>query len=177
MEGSRQNLTSRRFTTKFFFTWKRLQTSRMFKVQISRMLKIKRLKHLEMFFDAECSSSSRGLPVPRRALGGGGGLQVGNQVVAVLFLLQAGEDHLGAGDVLLGVGEVHVQRVRAPGDALVLVRLGVGVSRGLAGLPANQAVQVGALLVLAASLNSVALSARLGEDLLSVVGRHFDCLG
>mgnify|MGYP006975530852 CR=1 FL=1 len=31
--------------------------------------------------------------------------------------------YLGAGDVLLGVGEVHVQGLRGPGDPLVLVSL------------------------------------------------------
>ena len=56
-------------------------------------------------------------------LGGGGLVDVGNQVGPVLLLLQPGEDHLGAGDVLLGVDEVLVQGVLAPGDALVLVGL------------------------------------------------------
>ncbi len=44
-------------------------------------------------------------------------LQVGDELVPLLLLLESGEDHLGAGDVLLGVDEVLVQRVRAPGDA------------------------------------------------------------
>ena len=39
------------------------------------------------------------------------------------YLFESSEDHLGAGDVLLGVGEVHVQGVGAPGDSLVLIGL------------------------------------------------------
>ena len=48
---------------------------------------------------------------------GGGLLDVGYQVAPVLLLLEAGEDHLGAGDVLLGVLEVDVKGVLVPGDA------------------------------------------------------------
>ena len=53
----------------------------------------------------------------------GGLLQVGDQVRPVLLLPQAGKDHLGAGDELARLGQVLVQRLRAPRDALVLVRL------------------------------------------------------
>ena len=53
----------------------------------------------------------------------GGLLQVGDQVRPVLLLPQPGEDHLGAGDELAGLLQVLVQRLSAPRDALVLVRL------------------------------------------------------
>merc|ERR1719431_1556293 len=52
-------------------------------------------------------------------------LNVSNQVTAVLLLLQTSEHHLGAGDVLLGVGQVDIKGVLVPGDALVNVSLGV----------------------------------------------------
>ena len=57
------------------------------------------------------------LEITPHALGGGGGLEVGYQVSPLALLLDAGEDHLGAGDVLLGVGQVDVEGVLAPGDA------------------------------------------------------------
>ena len=47
----------------------------------------------------------------------GGVLEVGDEVIPVLLLLQTGEHHLGAGDVLLGVGEVNVKGIGTPGDA------------------------------------------------------------
>ena len=53
----------------------------------------------------------------------GGLLQVGDQVLPVLLLLQAGKDHLGAGDEAAGLRQVLVQRLRAPRDPLVLVGL------------------------------------------------------
>lgn len=48
---------------------------------------------------------------------GGGILQVRDQVRAVLRLLEASEDHLGARDVLLRVEEVLEQVLVAPSDA------------------------------------------------------------
>ena len=103
-------------------------------------------------------------------------MEVGNQISPVLLLLESSEDHLGAGYVLLGVGEVDVEGVLAPGHALVLVGLGVGEAGGLAGLSAPHSVQVGPLLVLAPGLDSVALGTRLGEDLLAVVCAHIAAL-
>ena len=49
--------------------------------------------------------------------------EVSDEVTPVLLLLEAGEHHLGAGDVLLGVDEVLLQGVLAPGDTLVHVGL------------------------------------------------------
>jgi hypothetical protein len=95
-------------------------------------------------------------------------LEIGDEVVAVLGLLQATEGHLGAGNVLLGVLEVleldersadtllcnldsmqrgswirTYQSVVAPGDALALVGVGVSVSGDLTGLSAPESVKVG----------------------------------
>ena len=103
-----------------------------------------------------------------------GRVEVSDQVIPVLLLLESGEDHLGAGDVLLGVGQVDVQGLVGPGDALLDVGLGVGEPGSLSGLPAEHAVEVGSLLMLASGLNSVALGAGLGEDLFTVIGAH-DC--
>ena len=47
----------------------------------------------------------------------GGLVEEGDEVVPVLLLLEPGEHHLRAGDVLLGVRQIHVQGVRSPGDA------------------------------------------------------------
>ena len=75
---------------------------------------------------------------------GGGLLDVGYQVAPVLLLLEAGEDHLGAGDVLLGVLEVDVKGVLVPGDALADVGGRVREAGSSSGLSSPHAVQVGA---------------------------------
>ena len=100
---------------------------------------------------------------------GSGGLEVGDEVISLLLLLEAGEDHLGAGDVLLGVDEVLHQRVRAPRDAGALVGLGVGEAFLGAGVAAEEAVEVRDLLVGAALLHGVALRA-LGLEGLGTLG-------
>ena len=69
------------------------------------------------------------------------------------------------GDVLLGVDEVRVKHVGGPHDAGALVGGGEGEASGGASGTADQAVQVGALLVGAALLDSVALRALGLEDL------------
>ena len=101
------------------------------------------------------------------------GIQVSNQVFSILLLLESGVDHLGTGDVLLWVGQINVQGLVVPGDALVDVGLGVGKTRSLASLSSNDSMEVGPLLVLASSFNSVALGTGLGENLFSVIGAHF----
>ena len=72
-------------------------------------------------------------------------------------------------DVLLGVLEVVEEGLVSPGDAGLLVGGGVGVSLGLAGLAAEEAVEVGSLLVGAALLDGVALRALGLEDLRSLL--------
>ncbi len=60
-----------------------------------------------------------------------------------------------------------------------LVGVRVDEPRGLSGLPADEAVEVGALLVLASGLHRVALAALLNEDLLALldVVAHLDGMG
>ena len=88
---------------------------------------------------------------------GGRLLEVSDEVVPLLALLETTERHLGTGDELLRVLEVGEQSVLIPGNTSLLVGVGVGVSLGLTGLTAKETVQVGADLVRAASLDSVAL--------------------
>lgn len=68
----------------------------------------------------------------------------GDHVGALLRLLEAGEGHLGARDVLLRVLEVVEERVVVPDDALIPVGLCVRVALDRAGRAAEEAVQVGA---------------------------------
>ena len=89
----------------------------------------------------------------------GCGLHVRNQIFALVLLLDAGEDHLGALDVLLRRKEVVEEGLVLPDDARILVGLRVRVAGGLAGLAAEEAVEVRALLVRAARLDGVALAA------------------
>ena len=93
--------------------------------------------------------------------------------MSVLLLLQPRVDHLGARDVLLGIGQVDVQGLVVPRDALVDVGLGVSEASRLAGLPPNDTVEVWPLLVLAPGLHGVALGTCLGEDTLALVSTHY----
>lgn len=70
-----------------------------------------------------CSSSSFS------SLGRRGLLQVGNQVGSLLAPPDACKDHLGSGDVLPGVLQVHVQGLLVPGDTLTHTRMGVNSMR------------------------------------------------
>lgn len=81
-----------------------------------------------------------------------------NQVLPILLLLETTESHLGAGDVLLGVLKVSEEGVVVPGDALLLVGIGVGVAVDRASLAAEKTVQSGTNLVAAVLLDGVALS-------------------
>jgi hypothetical protein len=74
-------------------------------------------------------------------------LHVGDNIVALLGLLETSESHLGTGNVLLGVLEVVEEGLLSPGDVLLDVGLGVGETGSLAGLAAKDAVQVRADLV------------------------------
>lgn len=100
----------------------------------------------------------------------GGLLEEGDQVVPVLVLLQATESHLGAGNVLLGVLKVGEQGLVVPGNALLLVGIGVGVAVDGTGLAAEQAVQGRADLVGTASLDGVALGAASLEQTGTLLG-------
>lgn len=98
-------------------------------------------------------------------LGARGLDQIRNQVATLLWLLQAGKDHLGALDVLLRSQEVLEQRLVCPRDARVLVGRRVRIAFGLTRLTVDHAVEVGALLVGAALVRGVALRAFGLEDL------------
>ena len=92
--------------------------------------------------------ASRPSPLTPHAYGRcllGRGLEVRDEIRAVLGLLKAREDHLGARDVLLGVEEVVVEGILAPLDALVLVSGGVGEALGGAGDATEETAEVGAL--------------------------------
>lgn len=100
---------------------------------------------------------------------GGRRLQVSDEITALVGLLQASEDHLGAGDVLLRVFQVLEECVLIPGNSLSLVGICVGESSGLASFATEKSVQVWTDLVLAASFDSVALRASLDKQLLSLL--------
>ena len=86
------------------------------------------------------------------------------------LLLETGEGHLGAGDVLLGVLEVGEQGLVVPDDARLLVGLGVDVAGDGARLATKEAVERGAGLGTTLLLNNVALQAAGLEELGSVLG-------
>ncbi|CAK0901943.1 unnamed protein product [Prorocentrum cordatum] len=82
----------------------------------------------------------------------------------ILLFLDAREDHLCAGYVLLRVDEEFVHVLVRPDDAGILVGLGVGEALQGSRLAAEDAPQRGALLGVAALLDRVALRALcLGE--------------
>ena len=95
--------------------------------------------------------------------------QVGDEVLALLLLLDTGENHLGTGDELLRVLKVHKEGGGVPVHTvdltLVDVGCGVGESWSLPSLAAQKSVKVGTLLVGTSGLNSVALAALGLEDL------------
>ena len=74
--------------------------------------------------------------------------EVGPQVVGFGLVLDAGEDHLGAGNFRLRVLDVVEEHVLAPGDAGVLVGLRVAVALDRARLAAFEPVEQRAHLVL-----------------------------
>ena len=78
--------------------------------------------------------------------------------------------HLGSGNVLLGVLEVGKQSVFLPGDALLLVGVGVGEALNGTSLAAEETVQIGTDLVGTALLDSVALSAAGLEEVGTLLG-------
>ena len=75
-------------------------------------------------------------------------LEVGPQIGALVFVLDAGEHHLGAGNLGARILDVFVEHGLVPGDAGILVRVGVIVALDGAGLAALEAVEHGADLVL-----------------------------
>lgn len=103
-------------------------------------------------------------------------LEEGDEVVAVLGLLETTKGHLGTRNVLLGVLEVLEEGVLVPGDALLLVGIGVGVAVDLAGLTAEKAVKHGADLVALTLLQGVALSAAGLEEVGTLLSIAYNAL-
>src|ERR1700676_2993512 len=81
---------------------------------------------------------------------------IGPEVVDLFLVLDAGKRHLGAGDLRLGVLDVFLELRLVPGDARILVGVGVGIIRRRAGLAAVEPVQLRADLVLGAFADRVA---------------------
>ncbi|EPY42486.1 cytochrome c [Angomonas deanei] len=101
------------------------------------------------------------------------GVQVRDEVSALLGLLEASEGHLGAGHELLGVFQIDIEHVVGPDDAGVLVGLAVGVPLDRAGLAVVDTEEVGTHAVGAALGGGVALRGTTLEDLLTAGGITF----
>src|SRR5262249_22767392 len=76
--------------------------------------------------------------------------------VRLILVLDAGEYHLGAGDFSLGILDVFEEDILVPGDAGILVGVGIGIALDAAGLAAVEAVEHRADLVLGALADGVA---------------------
>jgi len=83
---------------------------------------------------------------------------MGDEVAAVLILLQTRESHFCTGDVLLGVFEVFEQGILSPYDALVHVSGGVGETFNLTGLASEETVKVRSDFVRSTFFEGMALS-------------------
>lgn len=94
----------------------------------------------------------------------GGVNKIGNQVGPLGLLLDAGEDHLGSGNVGLRIKQILPQVLLRPDDATVLVGIAVRkVCR--ARLSAQKAEKIGALLGRPSFVQSVALGTLCFKDL------------
>src|SRR6185312_14005557 len=77
-------------------------------------------------------------------------LEIGPEVGDLLLVLDAREGHAGAGDALHRVLDVFLERRLVPGDARVLVGIGVVEARKAGGVTAVDPVKRGAELDLRA---------------------------
>ena len=68
-------------------------------------------------------------------------LEISPQIGALVFALDAGEHHLGAGNLGARIGDVFLETCFVPGDAGILVGFGVVVALDGAGLAAVEAVE------------------------------------
>ena len=75
-------------------------------------------------------------------------LEIGNHVVDVLLTGDSREDHLGAGHHAARILDVFLEFFLVPDDAGILVGVGVVEAGDGAGMPAVEAVELGADLVL-----------------------------
>jgi len=87
----------------------------------------------------------------------GRALEVGNEIIAILILLETRKGHLRTRNVLFGVFEVLEQSLLVPRHALVDVRGSVREALGLSSLATEHAVKIRANLVWATRLESMAL--------------------
>src|SRR5882672_11245116 len=83
-------------------------------------------------------------------------LEIGPQIAGLLLVLDAGEDHLGIGDLGARILDVIFESRLAPDDAGILVGLGIAVAGDVAGMAAIEAVELGADQVLGALADAVA---------------------
>src|SRR3569833_2665984 len=74
----------------------------------------------------------------------------GSEALGYLLVLDAGEDHLGARELDARVLDVFEELRLVPGDARLLVGLGIAVTRRGAGMASDYAVELGADFVLGA---------------------------
>src|SRR3954462_2870922 len=81
---------------------------------------------------------------------------VGPEIVRLILVLDAGEHHLGTGDLALWVLDVVEELVLAPGDAGILVGIRIVVAFDRAGLTAVEEVRHRADLVVGAFADGVA---------------------
>src|SRR3974390_724080 len=81
-------------------------------------------------------------------------LDVGPQVVDFLLVLDASEDHFGAGDLGPWILDVFLEVRLVPNDAGILVGAGIVEARNGAGLAAVEAVELRADLVLRAGADA-----------------------
>src|SRR4051812_5170071 len=81
---------------------------------------------------------------------------VGPEIVDLVFALDAGERHLGAGNLGLRVLDVFLELGLVPGDAGILVGVRIGVALRGAGLAAVEPVQLRPDLVLGAFADGMA---------------------
>src|SRR6185437_212879 len=96
-------------------------------------------------------------------------LEIGPKFAGFLFVLDAGEDHLGARDFGLRILDVFLESRLAPDDAGILVGVGVAIVGRGAGVAAVETIELGPDLVLRAFADGMAGKAFL-EGLLA--GRH-----
>jgi hypothetical protein len=90
--------------------------------------------------------------------------EIGDEIIPIGVLRQSGKNHFRPRDFSFRIGEVCVERCLVPGDAGVLVRIGVIITRNGTSLAPDQAVQLRPDDVLGAFADLVADLALLVED-------------
>src|SRR5215813_1574110 len=86
-------------------------------------------------------------------------LEVSPKIADLLFVLDAGKHHLGARDFCARVADIFLERRLVPGEAGILVGLGIVVALGGARLAAIDPVELRADLVLGIGTDAVARQA------------------